>query len=306
MIKKAFARAQRLKIFKHMNKILVTGISGFLGWYAARQLKGQFELHGIYHQNPVQMPDVHLHQLDLCDAAATRQLLNRIRPAVILHLAANSNLNHCESHPQRAYRINVAATQQLVALAEKLDIYLLYTSTDMVFDGQSPPYHEASPPSPIHSYGHTKAAAEQAVVQSLASVAVVRLPLLYGQVPHASNFYSSWLAHFQKGEPIRAFMDEFRNPLSGRQAAEGLALLLDKKVKGIWHLGGKEYCSRYRFAVSMAHQYGYPEELVIPGKQADISSLAKRPAKLCLAFEKAAAAGFEPGGIAEELEYLKN
>ena len=194
---------------------------------------------------------------------------------LFLHLAANSNLNKCEMHPAEAFAINVSATQCLAELANTLSIPLLFTSSDMVFDGKTPPYQESDLPTPINVYGQQKVKAEQAVLAIHPQAIICRLPLLYGYAPYASNFLSNWHQRMKKGEAIQAFTDEFRNPLSGRQAAKGLKLLVKERASGIWHLGGRDYGSRYEFAIQMAKVFGLDSALVKPSLQSDVQLTAK-------------------------------
>ncbi|MCO6478518.1 MAG: SDR family oxidoreductase [Phaeodactylibacter sp.] len=279
--------------------ILITGVSGFLGSHLARLLQERGRpFTGIYN---LKKPDIPAEQLDLFDREEVMERLEEIRPTAILHLAAASSPNWCELHPKESQLINVDAAINLAAYARDAGIPFLFTSTDLVFDGQHAPYDEEWAPSPICTYGMQKAAAEQGVLLTYPEAAIVRLPLLYGW---GNNFMKQWVENLRAGQPLPAFVDEYRSPAYVEDAAHGLLLLLELGAAGFYHLGGPEPLSRFDMAVHIARAFGIDERLVQPGKQADVAMPAPRPADVSLSSEKAYALGYQPRGITHALGKL--
>jgi dTDP-4-dehydrorhamnose reductase len=120
-----------------------------------------------------------LRRVDLTDAAAVEALLRELRPAVVVHAAAERRPDAVESGDAAA-RLNVAATATLARVAAELGAWLLYISTDYVFDGTSPPYGEDAAPRPLQRYGETKLAGEREVAAAHARALSLRLPILFG------------------------------------------------------------------------------------------------------------------------------
>lgn len=279
--------------------ILITGVAGFLGSHLARLLQEQGRpFTGIY---KLKKPAFPAGQLDLSNREAVQERLRQLRPGAILHLAAASSPNWCELHPKESQLINVDAAINLAVYAREAGIPFIFTSTDLVFDGQNAPYDEDWAPSPICTYGMHKAAAEQGVLLAYPEAAIARLPLLYGW---GNNFLREWVEKLKAGHPLSAFVDEHRSPAYVQDAAYGLLQLLGLGAAGFFHLGGPEPLSRFDMARHIARAFGVDERLVQPGKQADVAMPAPRPADVSLSSEKAYTLGYQPRGITEALEEL--
>lgn len=287
-------------------RLLVTGASGFLGWHLCRLAQATWQVTGTFHRHvPQQLPGVTLHAIDLGDLDAIAPWLAQLAPAAVIHTAALSQPNRCEQNPAQSYRVNVEATRVLAECCAQHQIPLVFTSTDQVFDGQSPPYSEASLPSPINLYGHHKAEAE-ALVQTLhPTAASCRLPLLYGPPsPTADCFLQGFLRTLKAGQPLNLFTDEFRTPAYVEDVAAGLLLALEK-APGLLHLGGPDRLSRYDFGLRMAEVFGLDPSLLIPGKQADVIMPARRPADVSSSSQKAFSLGYRPRGVIAGLQATK-
>jgi len=288
-----------------MNKLLITGASGFLGWQACQVARDRWQVCGTYWQHPVALPGVTLAKLDLGDRDAIATLFNDWQPDAVLHLAALSKPNYCQTHPEDSYRINVAASQAIAELAAERAIPCAFTSTDLVFDGRQPPYREDSPVCPLSRYGEHKVLAEQAMLAAYPRAAVCRMPLMFGPAaPQAESFLQGFARALRAGEELRLFTDEYRMPVSAATATEGLLLAL-AKASGILHLGGRERRSRYEFGLLMAEQLELPTATLRPCLQRDVPMPAPRPADLTLDSSKAFHLGYNPPTLREELAALR-
>ncbi|WOD41245.1 SDR family oxidoreductase [Nodosilinea sp. E11] len=287
-------------------RLLVTGASGFLGWHLCRLAQATWQVTGTYHrQVPQPLPGVNRHRLDLSDLEAIAPCLAAIAPAAVIHTAALSQPNRCEQNPAQSYRVNVEATGVLAEVCAQHQIPFVFTSTDQVFDGQSPPYNEASPPSPVNLYGHHKAEAEALVHDLHPTAAICRLPLLYGPPsPTAECFLQGFLRTLRSGQPLSLFTDEFRTPAYVEDVAAGLLLALEH-APGLLHLGGPERLSRYDFGLCMAEVFGVDPNLLIPSKQADVTMPARRPPDVSSDSQKAFAFGYRPRSIVAGLTATK-
>ena len=286
-----------------MKKLLVTGISGFLGWHVAHYLQDDYELLGIYHKTKPELKGIPLTSLDITDNQSVSIFLNKNQPDAILHLAANSNPNQCEQD-ESSNNINVKATINLAKWASERNIPFLFTSTDLVFDGKNAPYSEDSITNPIMVYGRQKLEAEQKVLAIYPNAIIARMPLMYGTPSNGLGYMNAWIRNLKEGKQVYCFTDEYRTTTSGSDAARGLFLLLEKNQRGIFHLGGKDRISRFDFAHRMAEAFGLSKELIIPSLQKDVQMPAKRPADVSLVSTKAYEIGFNPGSVEEELKKL--
>lgn len=269
--------------------VLVTGGSGFLGWYLTRALlaRGQ-ETHGTSTDGAGLPAGVEPHPLSLDDGgAAGVALIERLRPAAVLHLAALSNADQCAREPERARRVNAEATGRLAAAAAEVAAYFVYTSSDLVFDGTAPPYVEDDPTAPIGDYMATKAAGEQAVLAANPAALVARTTLMYGVAGGRHGCFTDHvLAELRGGEPIRLFQDQHRTPLYVEDAARILCDLLELRPAGLLHLGGPQRVSRFEQGLALADALGIEQALCVPIDMHDIEGLAPRPADVSLNVDK--------------------
>ena len=285
-----------------MKKLLVTGASGFLGWNLCQQAQSNWKVYGTYFSHRVKIPGVSLSKIDLKDYAALNELFDSIKPDAVIHTAAASKPNYCQTHPQEAYAINVEAAVNIARLCGEYLIPCAFTSTDLVFDGKNPFYKETDFVCPINYYGEQKAIAEQKMSEIYPAIALCRMPLMFGAPsPVSPSFLQGMISSLQAGKEIDLFTDEFRTPASARAASRGLLLAIEKQVRGVLHLGGKERISRYDFGLLLADILQLSPDSIKPGKQADVVMVAPRSPDTSLDSSKAFALGYQPLSLKEEL-----
>ena len=283
-------------------KLLVTGASGFLGWNLCQLAQPNWEVYGTYFTHKVKIPGTNLFKTDLTDFAALDQIFKQVKPDALIHMAAASKPNFCQTHREESYAINVGVAVNIALLCGERNIPCAFTSTDLVFDGKNPLYKEGDPVCPINYYGEQKAIAEQKMKEIYPAVALCRMPLMFGaSSPVSPSFVQGMTANLQAGKEINLFTDEFRTPASAIAASQGLLLAIEKKVSGILHLGGKERISRYDFGLLLADILKLPSDLIKPGKQANVDMVAPRSPDTSLDSSKAFALGYQPLSLRAEL-----
>ena len=283
-------------------KLLLTGVSGFLGWNIYRLAKEKWELFGTVFNHPVELPDSQVVRIDLSDYKTLKQVFHQILPDAIIHTAAMTDPNLCQKHRSESFRINVEASSNIAGLAADLGIPCVFISSDLVFNGLNPPYNEMSQVCPVSNYGEQKAIAESRMVDRHSSVTICRMPLMFGDPgPVAISFIQPMVKALQAGNELRLFTDEFRTPVGGVSAAEGILLALDHP-EGIVHLGGRERISRYKFGKLLVDIMKFPKAKLIPCRQSDVPMSAPRPPDVSLDSSKAYALGYEPSPLNEELQ----
>jgi dTDP-4-dehydrorhamnose reductase len=135
--------------------------------------------------------------------------------------------------------------------------------------------------------------------------AVCRMPLMFGiATPPATSFMQPFIKILREGQELSLFTDEFRTPVSGKTAAQGLLLALEN-VKGRIHLGGKERVSRYDFGRLLVEVLQLPETGLKKCRQKDVKMAAPRPPDVSLDSSMAFALGYAPLSLREELEELR-
>lgn len=192
-------------------------------------------------------------ELDLLDAAAVRRAFVEQRPQLVIHCAALSRSPGCQAKPELARQVNVEATALLCELAA--EIPLAFFSTDLVFDGRSGNYHEASPVNPLGVYAGTKVEAERIVLANPRHL-VIRTSLNAGISPTGDRGVNEQMRRAcERGERLRLFTDEFRSPIPAAATARATWELVHHRQTGILHIAGTERLSRYELGKLMAARW---------------------------------------------------
>ncbi|MGB5631993.1 MAG: sugar nucleotide-binding protein, partial [Waterburya sp.] len=161
-----------------MKKLLVTGASGFLGWNLCQYAQANWEVYGTYFSHEVKISGATLYKTDLRDFTGLDRLFKEINPDAVIHTAAASKPNFCQTHREESYAINVGVAVNIARLCSERDLPCAFTSTDLVFDGNNPLYKETDPVCPINYYGEQKAIAEQKMREIYPAIALCRMPLM--------------------------------------------------------------------------------------------------------------------------------
>ncbi len=264
-------------------RILLTGASGQLGAYLIDRLRTSgHDLIAWSKSEPGQRYGIDLTPVDLTDAEATAHALAQSDPDVILHAAALSSAEAVRLDPARARSINVEATARLADWCDRHNRRLVFTSTDLVFDGSRAWNREDDPAEPILEYGRTKREAE-APVLAVSKGVVARVSLLFG--PSRSGrpyFFDKAVAGLHAGEPQTFFEDEFRTPLHLSTAAAILIRLAEADASGLYHVAGTERVSRFELMKRAATALGLDPGLVRSNRRCDVALPEPRPADVSL------------------------
>jgi dTDP-4-dehydrorhamnose reductase len=264
-------------------RLLLTGASGHLGGYLLRQRREQGAAVTAWSgRRGGELFGCPLWPVDLADDDAVASAFRQARPDIVLHAAALSTVAECYRQPERAERINARGSTILAELADRAKARLVYVSTDMVFDGEQGGYREEDAVAPLSVYGHTKAAAEPAVLACPRGL-VARVSLLFGpSLVGQPTFFDEQTAALQAGRPITLFHDEWRTPLSLLVAARGLLALAASDAAGVVHLGGPERLSRLEMGQRLAAFLHRDPALLVSASRRRIAAAEPRPRDLSL------------------------
>jgi dTDP-4-dehydrorhamnose reductase len=262
---------------------LITGASGQLGGYLLRELQGTSAyILAWSHARSGELFGFALHSVDLGQRDRVVDAFKEARPDAVLHLAAYSAVGDCYRNPDHAHRINTDGTLLLAELASAAGARMVYVSTDMVFDGSKGHYREGDVAKPLSVYGRSKLAPEAGVLAA-PRCTVARVSLMFGPtLIGRPYFFDQQLHKMQDGLAVSWFEDEWRSPLALQTAAQALLVLARSDVTGLLHLGGPQRMSRLEMGLQLAAVYGLDPALVIPAKQASVSTPEPRPRDLSL------------------------
>ncbi|HWP28661.1 MAG TPA: dTDP-4-dehydrorhamnose reductase [Chloroflexota bacterium] len=216
--------------------------------------------------------------LDITDSAQVARLVAAVAPDVVVHTAALTDVDRCEREPERAWLVNVRATEWVAEACARQGALLVHLSSEYVFDGQAGPYAETDPPRPLSVYGRTKLASEQIVAQRCARWIVARTTVLFGYAPGTRGNFVLWLLdRLARGERTRVVVDQVGSPTLADNLAEMLLALIEGGGQGIYHTVGASRLSRYEFARLAAAVFGLDTQLIEPVTTRELGQVAPRP-----------------------------
>jgi dTDP-4-dehydrorhamnose reductase len=289
-------------------KVLVSGASGFLGSNLALEaVKRGHQVWGTYYKQPFQLKGIEASKLDICIPSAIEALFKEAQPDFVFHLAAMSKPDDCAKDEPACRQINVQGSKLLAEACAKSGAKLIFTSTDLVFDGSVHFTREEDEARPLGVYGRSKLDAEKAVLGvEGARAAVMRTVLMYGWGRAAGrSFAETWLRQFLTSQPLRAFTDQYRCPVWAEDLCDVLLKAAEADLKGIYHTAGPERMNRYDFAKRLAVEFALNPDLVLPTSMADAVFDDPRPKECSLNIEKLQAAlDYKPLGVADGLKRM--
>jgi len=285
-------------------KFLVTGSSGFVGSQVIKDLiSRQFQVFSCYHKIKPKLGIPTL--LDLSQTSRISQILKETSPDVIIHLAALTNLDVCETEKDMAYKLNSEATGVLAEEAQKNNIFFIYVSTDYVFDGEKGLNKESNQPDPISIYGKSKLDGETKVRKLASEWCIARTSTPFGMNQQKKSFPQMLIENLQKNIQTNIITDQFTSPTYLPNLSQMLIEIGMKKINGILHVSGDTRISRFDFAKLIAKKMEFNAKLLKPILMKEINWKAKRPKDSSLDVSKAKSILKEkPIKILESLEYF--
>lgn len=231
-------------------KILLTGINGQVGHALQQVLSERRALFG-------ELVCLDRSQLDLSDLQAIRDVVQAIKPDLIINPAAYTAVDKAETEPELAYAINAVAPSVLAEEAAKLGAKLIHFSTDYVYAGNKVGiYVEDDASVPLSVYGKSKLAGEEAIRAVGLPHLIFRTSWVYGA--YGKNFLNTILRLAKEREQLRIVGDQAGAPTSSHSIADTVVNVLGQwqgDVSGVYHLVNAGFTTWHGFATAIVEEY---------------------------------------------------
>jgi dTDP-4-dehydrorhamnose reductase len=263
---------------------VVTGSGGLLGRSLMSALKDDYEVVGIDRyvlegQNGL--------AIDITRRERILESIVTVAPNVVVHTAAETNVDRCETQRDVARRINVEGTANIAQACVRVRAKLIFVSTDYVFDGDKGNYAETDEPNPINFYGLTKLEAERIAASISSDFLMLRTSVLYGWHPTKLNFATWILKGLRERQTMKVVNDHINSPTFAGNLADAIHRAIELRSQGTLHIAGSQRISRFDFARRIAIQFDLDESLLLPVKMKDLDWIARRPRDSSLNIGKA-------------------
>jgi dTDP-4-dehydrorhamnose reductase len=261
-------------------KALVTGIRGQLGYDVVKELQRRgHEAIGVNSE-----------EMDITDSQKVSQVITNAKADIVIHCAAYTAVDAAEDHKEICYKVNAEGTRNIANICKKLDLKMIYISTDYVFDGTGErPWEPDDKREPLNYYGQTKYEGELAVESLLEKYFIVRIAWVFGI--NGKNFVKTMLNLAEKMDKITVVNDQVGSPTYTYDLARLLVDMAETDKYGHYHVTNEGYCTWYEFAKEIFKQAG-KNITVEPVTSEQYPSKAKRPSNSRMSKDKLDENGF--------------
>ncbi len=290
-------------------KILITGSNGLLG----SKLIALFDKEGVNYvatsRGECRVPNLKgkYRALDITDSNEVMKTVSEERPDVIIHAAAMTNVDQCELNQKDCWVQNVESVKNIVLAANHSNSFLVFLSTDFIFNGEKGPLTEEEEPSPVNYYGESKLAAEMFVIQNCNQYSIARTVLVYGIAPglSRSNIILWVKSSLEEGKTIQVVDDQFRTPTLAEDLAQGCFLIAKKRAAGVFNISGSDFLTPYQMAIKTAEFFKLDKSLINRTDSSIFKQPAHRPLRTGFVIDKAVGElGYHPHSFDEGIEII--
>lgn len=262
-------------------KVLVTGVKGQLGYDVVNELEKRGHI----------AVGTDVDDMDITNPELVDKTLNEVRPDAVIHCAAYTAVDAAEDNVELCRKINAEGTRNIAVVCEKLDIKMMYISTDYVFNGEGENFWEPDDArEPLNVYGQTKYEGELEVEKHVEKFFIVRIAWVFGV--NGKNFIKTMLRLGENNKTIKVVNDQVGSPTYTYDLARLLVDMIETDKYGRYHATNEGLCTWYEFAKEIFRQAGMDVE-VRPVTSDEFPSKAKRLHNSRISKEKLTEAGFE-------------
>jgi len=242
-------------------KILITGGAGNL----SRDIIPLLQEHDVY------APEKE--DLDITDVFSIRAIINKFSPEVIIHTAAATDVDKCESEPHQTYLVNSYGTENIVRSIRNQR--LLFLSTDYVFNGKiNRPYSEFDPPDPLSIYGKSKLYAERIIENNLSNYVIIRTAWM---INGTNDFITNICRAFKKNGSLKVVDDQRGSPSMTWDISQAIVKLIDSDYSGILNITNSKNATWFEIASFVFQLKKWDMSLLTRTTREEYNLIARRP-----------------------------
>ena len=256
-------------------KFLVTGSAGLVGQQVVKDLSKSNQVFSCYNESKPEYGNSV--KMDLKNYEMVSSILTEIKPDVVIHLGAMTGVDLCEKEKTSASEINTKATEIIAKECSKLNSFLVYVSTDYVFDGNFGMYKEDDVANPLGFYGKSKLEGEKAVQNFSTNWCIVRTSTPFGLHPTKKSFPMWVIENLQKQKQIDVLIDQFTSPTYIPNLSRMLIEISERRITGIIHAAGASKISRYQMASMVSDKLNLDGTLLKQISMNKMKWVAQRP-----------------------------
>ena len=268
------------------NTILITGGSGFLGMNMALKVRSAWSTHLLYRHNPIKIAGTCAHAIELENIGKVSEIVEKIRPDLIIHTAGLTDIELCEKRKFEAYCSNVLSARHIAQVAENYACRLVHISTDHFSKSSESMSGEDSVEIPLNYYSLTKLEAEYEIKKFYPDALIIRSNFFGWGNRSGKSFSDFVINNLRQGKSISLFDDVFYTPILVDSLVDCLFRLFEQNVGEVVNVVGDERLSKYDFGIKIAEIFDLDKGLIKKISIKSLKHLETRPTDMSLSNQK--------------------
>ena len=257
-----------------MNKILLTGSSGILGSTILKKFDANYNFLNLINKNKI---NYKYNQIVIKNNfEILKKIFAGFRPDIIIHAAANTNIEDCQKNKKNCKKINFKFTKNLVKLSKLFKVKFIYISTDQVYN-KNFYQKEISKLKSNNYYTDTKILSENLIKSNLKDYTILRTNFFGKSTALKKTFSETIVQALKVSKKIYLFDDIYFNPINIDVLTRIIGIIIDKKIKGIFNVGTLNGLSKYKFGLKIAKKFSLNSNYIIKDSFLNRRNLSKRP-----------------------------
>ena len=266
-------------------KFLVTGSAGLVGRQVVKDLSETHEVFSCYNKSKPEHGNII--KMDLLNHEMISNVMSEKKPDVVIHLGAMTAVDLCDTQQDNALKINSQATEILAKECSKINSFMVYVSTDYVFNGNSGLYKENDTTDPLGFYAKSKLLGEKSIQNFSSDWCIARTSSIFGLHPTKKSFPIWVIENLKKQKQIDVLSDQFTSPTYVPNLSKMLIEISERHLNGIFHVAGATKISRYEMASIISDKLNFNEKLLRKILINELKLEAPRPKDSSLDISKA-------------------
>ncbi len=288
-----------------MARMLITGVSGMLGSNLACYFCDKYDVLGLYCSHAVTIKGIRTQKADLLLQQPFVDIVHEFTPDIVIHCAALTDIDFCQTHSELTRKVNVLGTRTVADSIAGTSAYLIYISSDAVYDGVKGDFCETDPIGPANCYGQSKYEGELETLKH--SNSLVLRTNIFGWNVQDKHGLAEWiLRDLGKGKRINGFRDVYFSAIYTMEFGEVMGRVIERRLAGVYNCASRTSLSKYDFAVHLADRFGFDKSLIDPISVDEFPLEAKRGKNLSISVDKLVGGlDYKPPTIIESIDAFR-
>jgi len=266
--------------------VFITGGSGLLGvnWAYFKHQEHQIAL--LLNSRGINLKKVETIPVNLDSDLNVKKFFSELGPSVVIHCAAITDVEFCQSHQAEAYNVNTKLAERMAKVCYANNHKFVYISSDHLFQGNRSFETEESIIDPLNIYGASKAKGEELVQRNNPESLIIRTNFFGWGTSYRRSFSDFLITSLREKKKVNLYSDIFHTPIYSKYLIEYVHMLIDSEQSGVFNVVGPDRISKHFFGVELFNVFSGDSQLINKMEYSSVSHNIPRPMDMSLSNKK--------------------